>query len=90
MHGDRPRHPAIPRRGLLRALALAPAALAGCAAARGQRPGPAAGSAPSAVDAGGPAAADPAIAAVRAVRLSADAEPAFTFRAALARPGEPR
>ncbi len=87
MHGDRPRSPAIPRRGLLRALALAPAALAGCAAARVERPGPAA-AAPAL--AGTPAAGDAAVAAVRAVRLPADAEPAFTFRAVLTRPGEPR
>jgi hypothetical protein len=88
--------PGLPRRGILRALALAPAALAGCAA------GSAAGSAerggvPAAV--GGRAEKPPAapgapvpatVAAVRALRLPADAEPAAVLRATAARPGEPR
>jgi hypothetical protein len=79
----------VPRRRILRALALAPAALAGCAAGR---------AAGVATPDGGAAAGAPtppvrpaaarAVAAVRAFRLTADAEPAFVFRAA--RPGEPR
>ena len=68
------------RRNVLRALALAPAALAGCAGARAERaPAPPPRTAGSA-----------AVEAVRAFRLAPDAEPAAVFRAAAARPGEPR
>jgi hypothetical protein len=80
----------LPRRRVLRALALAPAALAGCAAGRA-----AAVAAPASGEAVAPArpargAAVPAVAAVRAFRLPADAEPASVFHAAGVRPGEPR
>jgi hypothetical protein len=84
----------LPRRGVLRALALAPVALAGCAAGRAG-PAPAApgapgdpGPAPAAQAA--PALPAGALAALRTFRLPADAEPAFVFRAVAARPGEPR
>lgn len=78
----------MPRRGILRALALLPAALAGCAAAKAERaPGP--GLEPSAAP---PARALPpgAVAAVRGFQLSGEGEPALVFRAAAARPGDPR
>jgi hypothetical protein len=85
----------VPRRGVLRALALAPAALAGCAAGRGER---SAGTSAPSEDGGeaAPTQAAPrgagaaAVEAVRAFRLAPDAEPADVFRAAAARPGEPR
>jgi hypothetical protein len=78
----------IARRGFLGALALAPAALAGCAssgaaAPRGRVAAPP--GAPAARKEGG----DPAVAAVRAFPLRPDAEPVLVFRAAAARPGEP-
>jgi hypothetical protein len=83
----------LPRRGILRALALAPAALAGCAAATLERGGePAAGGsgaqAPAAPRA--PAPAPAAVAALRGFRLPPEAEPAAVFRATGARPGDPR
>lgn len=83
----------LPRRGVLRALALAPVALAGCAAGQAN---PAAAPVGAAGDAGAAPAAQAAalpagaLAVLRAFRLPADAEPAFVFRAAAARPGEPR
>jgi len=88
---DGPSGTGFPRRGILRALALAPAALAGCAGPAAERASasgdPAAAKpspAPAPPQAGGP------VAAVRAFQLAADAEPAFSFRAATARPGESR
>lgn len=101
---ERPEPARLPRRRVLRALALAPAALAGCAAARPELaappapvtpPGPqvepgASAAAPSSAAAPAAAPPPPALAAIRAYRLPADAEPAFVFRAAAVRPGEPR
>jgi hypothetical protein len=77
---------AIERREFLAALALAPAALAACAGAsagsrqesRGE------GTAPSSAAPEGSA-----LATVRSFPLAGDVEPAFVFRAAPARPGEP-
>lgn len=86
MSQARPGRAAVPRRAILRSLALAPAALAGCAGAGAAAHPP--GAAP---DGGSSAAArspDAAVAALRAVPLPPAAEPAFVFRAALARPGE--
>ncbi len=88
-----PGRAAVPRRGILRALALAPAALAGCAAGLAERAPPdgGGGSDPAAASGGAaalPPPADPALAAVRGFRLAPDAEPAFVFRAATSRPGE--
>lgn len=77
----------IDRRRFLGSLALAPAALAGCAGAASSRsPGALArGSGQAAaVPPGGAGAAD----ALRAYPLARDAEPALVFRAAAARPGE--
>jgi hypothetical protein len=80
---------AIDRRGFLGALALAPAAIAGCvggsAAGRSAAPGGA-----GTGDALAPAAARSAAATavVRSFPLAADVEPAFVFRATAARPGE--
>ncbi len=82
---------ATPRRDFLRTLALAPAAAAvaaGCATSSGAArssedasggPDPRAGAADDQGDA--------ALRAIRALPLAADAEPAFVFRAAPARPG---
>jgi hypothetical protein len=76
----------IARRLFLGALALAPAALAGCAGGKGARGrGEAAGAGLPPAAAGPP---DPVLAPVRNFPLSADAAPAFVFRAAAARPGE--
>jgi hypothetical protein len=79
----------LPRRGFLGALALAPAALAGCAAGSGSARG-----APAAAAGGGgrgerDGRVEAALAAVRSHPLSAEAEPALVFRAAAARPGVP-
>lgn len=91
MAADRPAPGArLARRQFLGALAVAPAALAGCAAAGASGPHapadqggePHAGSAPL-----GAAAADAAAHAVREQPLPVEAEPAFTFRAAAVRPG---
>ena len=77
----------VSRRGLLRALAVVPAALAGCTASRAERPA-AAGAAPV-LPAAPPAALSPgAPSAIRALALPADAEPAFVFRAAASRPAD--
>jgi hypothetical protein len=84
---------AIDRRGFLGALALAPAALAGCAggsSSAGARPAASGGARAGDVPAGavdGTRAA--AVAAVRSFPLAADVEPAFVFRATAARPREP-
>jgi hypothetical protein len=92
---DGPSGSGLPRRRILRALALAPAALAGCAGATAERAGAAgpregdAATPPSPRPAPAPAPAN-AVAAVRAFQLAADAEPAFSFRAAASRPGDPR
>ena len=90
---DGPSGTGFPRRGILRALALAPAALAGCAGPAAERAS-AAGDPAAPKQKPSPALTPPpgggAVAAVRAFRLAADAEPAFSFRAATARPGESR
>ncbi len=81
----------IPRRGMLKALALAPAAVAGCAAPRAERTAPGADArAGAGAGASGAAPSGAALAEVRAFRVPADVEPAFVFRAAAARPGEPQ
>lgn len=83
----------LARRRFLGALALAPAALAGCASAAASGPPAPAGSSAAGAAAAGPPprgpAPDAAIGAVREQPLSPDAEPAFVFRAGAARPGEP-
>ena len=87
MASDRSPRARLPRRGFLGALALAPAALAACAT------GAAAGGASGAPRDVGPRARAPApdeaVRAVRDLPLSAEAEPAFVFRAGAVRPGEP-
>ncbi|BDG04100.1 hypothetical protein [Anaeromyxobacter oryzae] len=87
-HALRP--PGTPRRSFLRALALAPAATAAaCATGRG---GSASAGAPRKEAAAAPGseagAAQEALAAVRAVPLALDVEPAFVFRALAARSRE--
>jgi hypothetical protein len=94
-----PPDPLPPRRGFLRALALGPAALAvGCAGSRAAGPGATAAAPAEAQPAGAEGRApqpsppgsgdeDP-LAAIRRHPLPMDAEPAFVFRAAAARPGE--
>jgi hypothetical protein len=95
MDDERPTASATPRRNFLRALALAPALAAGCAATRTAAPAHPAG--PSG-HSGNPHAGNPAAPAagegegdpldpLRAFPLAPDAEPAFVFRAAPARPG---
>ncbi len=89
---DGPSGSGLPRRRILRALVLAPAALAGCAGVAAERVD-AAGRAGDPSPATPPAAPAPpggSVAVVRGFRLAADAEPAFSFRAAAARPGELR
>jgi hypothetical protein len=77
-----------PRRAFLRALAIAPAIAAGCATTRATSPeDPAAAPAAPAASAAAPP-MDDALAPLRAFALAADAEPAFVFRAAVARPQE--
>jgi hypothetical protein len=78
----------VPRRRFLAALALAPAA--GCAAGGAERRPDGAGR--DGAQAGGAEAAPAAatVAAVRAWPVAPDAEPAFVFRAAAARPGDGR
>lgn len=80
---------AVPRRRLLQALAFAPAAVAGCAAARAERPAVDADGTPLPSARSGAEGFGPALAALRAFKVPADAEPAFVFRAAAARPGDP-
>jgi hypothetical protein len=91
---DGPSGTGLPRRGILRALALAPAALAACAGPSAERAVAAAGAGdagpPRPTPGSAPSPPPRALAAVRAFELAADAEPAFSFRAAAARPGEPR
>jgi hypothetical protein len=85
--------PGVPRRGVLRALALAPAALAACAAGRPAVVPESAAAGDTGAPASPPAAPGPsagALAVLRGFHLPADAEPASIFRAAAARPGEPR
>jgi hypothetical protein len=89
--GTSPPRRALARRGFLEVLALAPvaAALGGCAGARA-----AAAAAPPAPPerAGRVPWVDEAAAldAIRDAIVPEDAEPALVFRAAAARPGEPR
>lgn len=81
----KPPRPATARRDFLRLLALTPAALAaGCAAAKVAAPPKAGTEAPPLAAASAP---DP-LAPIRTAPLPMDAEPAFVFRAAPARPGE--
>ncbi len=79
----------LARRRFLGALAVAPAALAGCATAAAA--GAATGGPPAAPRGGAtPAPApDAATRTVRDQQLPPDAEPAFVFRAGSVRPGEP-
>jgi hypothetical protein len=84
---------ATPRRQFLRTLAVAPAAAlvaSGCATSSGAAGRSDAGASARPEAAGSAAAADQdkALVAIRAVPLVMDAEPAFVFRAAPARPGE--
>jgi hypothetical protein len=80
---------AVPRRRVLKALALVPAAAAGCAGAHAEGAARTDGAAAQRRgDARSPA--GPAVAAIRAHPVPAEAEPAFVFRAAAARPGDPR
>jgi hypothetical protein len=75
----------IDRRGFLGTLALAPAALAACSTgAAAGKPGRRAA---SEVHQERPAPPSTPLAALRAFALPADAEPAFTFRAAPVRAG---
>jgi hypothetical protein len=87
-----PRPPTgTPRRTVLRALALAPvAAAAGCATAAAKPAAQGGATVKEAAPAPGSeaAAAAEALAAVRAVPLALDVEPAFVFRALAARPRE--
>jgi hypothetical protein len=82
----------VPRRRFLEALAIAPAAAAaGCAGAGADRRAPDGDPAPAA--AGPTSGSRPpagAVAAIRAFAVPPEADPAFVFRAAAARPGDPR
>jgi len=81
---------AMDRRGFLGALALVPAAVAACStggAAGRPRLRPAGGAAAGQAPGAGPAVTG-GLAAVRGFALPGTAEPAFTFRAAVSRPGE--
>lgn len=83
---------ALPRRGFLGIALLGPAALAACSrghAAAAPRAGASEATA-SPLRRASAERADAAVAAVRAFPLPASAEPAVVFRAAAARPGEPR
>jgi hypothetical protein len=76
----------IDRRGFLGALALAPAALAGCAAGSASAGGERSATPPSPPT---PPSGEPAgdvLAAVREFPLGASVEPALVFRAGAARP----
>lgn len=88
MDDARPIASATPRRDFLRIIALAPALAADCAATRAaapahsaEPPGRSDVSAAPAADEGDP------LEPLRAFPLAPDAEPAFVFRAAPARPG---
>ncbi len=78
----------LARRSFLGALALAPAALA-CATPGAARPAAGSGPVPPMAEPAG-SGEDRALAAVRAVPLTGDSEPAIVFRAAAARPGTRR
>jgi hypothetical protein len=78
---------AIERREFLAALAVAPAALAACAGPSAASRAPASPGPGRAAQSGAPGGG--ALAAVRSFPLAAEAEPAFVFRAGVARPGEP-
>jgi len=80
----------IDRRRFLGALALAPAAVAGCAASRAERPAADADGMPLPPTRSDADATRRSLAAIRAFPVPADADPAFVFRAAAARPGDPR
>jgi hypothetical protein len=79
----------IARRGFLGALALAPAALAGCSTGSAARkPAPPARAADGGGrDEGRAPTESRGVVLVRALTLPPDAEPAFTFRASAARAG---
>jgi hypothetical protein len=86
---DTPRPSGTPRRTFLRALALAPAAAAAAGCATTSRGAPAAEKREAAPAPGSDAAAAAeALAAIRAVPLALDVEPAFVFRAHAARARE--
>jgi hypothetical protein len=92
MQDDGSRPGRTSRRGVLRLLALAPAALAGCATA-GTKPSQgreAAAGAPPPRPAAAPAVSAAAVASIRSFPVPADTEPAQVFRAAGSRAGEPR
>ncbi len=78
----------LARRRFLGALAVAPAALAGCGTSGAARREGTDGGA-GASQGSRAAAPDAVVRAVREARLPPDAEPAFVFRAGSARPGEP-
>lgn len=80
----------IPRRGFLGVVALAPAAVVACSTgAAAKKPPPSTPAAGGANPDGGRAPAESrGVVQVRALALAPDAEPAFTFRAAVARAGE--
>lgn len=78
------------RRGFLGALAVAPAAVAACSTgAAARKPAPSA-SVPAGGDGDGgrPRIESRSVAKMRTFALAADVEPAFTFRASVARAGE--
>jgi hypothetical protein len=81
----------VPRRRFLEALALAPAAAAaGCAASGAERRAADGDASPAEAGAAPARRPAPPVAAIRAFPVGADAEPAFVFRAAGPRPGDPR
>ncbi|HEX9242210.1 MAG TPA: hypothetical protein VF875_07165 [Anaeromyxobacter sp.] len=90
MRGDRDGPRGTSRRGVLRLLALVPAALAGCATAGAGagKQGASSGGAPPRAPAAPPTSAA-TVAAVRSFRVPAETEPAAVFRATPG-PGEPR
>jgi hypothetical protein len=90
MDQDRARRAAVPRRAVLKALALAPAAVAGCAAAGAERPAADVDGTPLPPSRPGGDRERRSLAAVRAFKVPAEADPAFVFRAAAARPGDRR
>jgi hypothetical protein len=88
MDDARPIASATPRRDFLRIIALAPALAAGCAATHAAAPAhPAESPGRAGVSDAPPAGEGDPLEPLRAFPLSRDAEPAFVFRAAPARPG---
>lgn len=88
MDDARPIASATPRRDFLRIIALAPALAAGCAATHAAAPAHSAEPPGRSGVSDAPAAGEAdSLEPLRAFPLSRDAEPAFVFRAAPARPG---